>query len=56
MEGVIYVQFSDDGEHIRRWSREPFDGGEAFAPDRERICKCGLRVEPHRCPDTQGQF
>lgn len=22
----------------------------------EYICKCGLRVEPHRCPDTKGEF
>ena len=22
----------------------------------EYICKCGLRVEPHRCRDTQGEF
>lgn len=22
----------------------------------EYICKCGLRVEPHRCRDTQGDF
>ena len=61
MPDVIYIQFAESasahgGEHIRKWSREPFDGGEAFTPDREYICKCGLRVEPHRCRDTQGQF
>lgn len=22
----------------------------------EFICKCGLRVEPHRCRDTEGTF
>lgn len=22
----LYVQFSDDLQHIRKWSREPFDG------------------------------
>jgi hypothetical protein len=27
---TIYIQFSDCGEHIRKWSREPFDGGAAY--------------------------
>lgn len=27
---AIYVQWSDDGQHIRKWSHEPFDGGIAF--------------------------
>ena len=26
----IYMQWSDDGQHIRKWSREPFDGGGAY--------------------------
>lgn len=25
----IYVRWSDDGQHIRKWSREPFEDGEA---------------------------
>lgn len=25
---TLHIQFSDDG-HIRRWSREPSEGGEA---------------------------
>lgn len=29
---TIYVQWSDDGQHIRKWSHEPFDGGTAFVP------------------------
>lgn len=28
---LIYVQWSDDGEHIRKWAREPFVGATAFA-------------------------
>lgn len=28
---LIYVQWSDDGEHIRKWAREPFAGATAFA-------------------------
>ena len=27
----IYVQYSDCGNHIRKWSREPFEGGVAYA-------------------------
>lgn len=27
----IYIQWSDDGQFIRKWSREPFEGGEAFS-------------------------
>lgn len=26
----IYVQFSEDGAHIRKWSTEPFEGGVQF--------------------------
>ena len=28
----IHVQYSDCGEHIRKWSREPFEGGVAYEP------------------------
>jgi len=28
---TLYVQFSDYGQHIRKWSLEPFDGALAFA-------------------------
>jgi len=28
---TIYIQFSDCGQHIRKWSRDPFDGGLCFA-------------------------
>lgn len=28
---LIYVRFSDDGENIRKWAREPFDGATAYA-------------------------
>lgn len=27
----IYLQFSDDGAHIRKWSREPFEAAEYLA-------------------------
>lgn len=27
---TLHIQFTPDGRHIRRWSREPFDGGEAY--------------------------
>lgn len=27
---LIYLQFSDSGENIRKWSREPFEGGVRF--------------------------
>ncbi len=27
---TIHLQFSDCGNHIRKWSREPFDGGVAY--------------------------
>lgn len=28
---LIYVSWSDDGQHIRKWAREPFEGATAFA-------------------------
>lgn len=28
---LIYLQLSDDGQNIRKWSREPFAGATAFA-------------------------
>lgn len=27
---TLYIRFSDDGEHIRQWSREPFEGAAAY--------------------------
>lgn len=27
----LYVQFSEDDQHIRKWSREPFDGAIVFS-------------------------
>lgn len=42
MSDVIYVRWSDDGQHIRKWSREPFEGGEpmysrSFLLSEERV-------------------
>ena len=31
MDNTIYVQWSDDGQHIRKWSRGPFEGAELFS-------------------------
>ena len=28
---TIYVQWSDDGQHIRKYSRNPFEGAETFS-------------------------
>lgn len=28
---LIYIRWSDDGQHIRKWAREPFEGATAFA-------------------------
>lgn len=28
----LFLQFSDDGQHIRRWSREAFEGGQLYVP------------------------
>lgn len=27
---ALHIQFSDDGRHIRKWAREPFDGGAPY--------------------------
>lgn len=59
MPDVIHLQFARSptgGETIRKWSREPFAGGEPYALQSEYICKCGQRVEPHRCRDTKGEW
>ncbi len=29
---VIFVRFSDDGQHIRKWAFKPFDGATEYAP------------------------
>lgn len=29
MDEKIYIQFSECGQHIRKWSRKPFDGASA---------------------------
>lgn len=29
---TIYMQFSDDGQHIRKWSLEPFEAGTRYTP------------------------
>lgn len=29
---AIYIQYSDDGRHIRKWSFEPFDAGTRYIP------------------------
>ena len=28
---AICIQFSEDGQHIRKWGREPFDGANMFS-------------------------
>ncbi len=40
---TIYVRFSDDGKHIQKWSREPFENGEPH-----------LAVEPTDVTDEGG--
>lgn len=43
-----------------RWRAYYWQAQAALAAARaaqcEYICKCGLRVEPHRCRDTKGEF
>lgn len=49
-------EHGDEGE----WELYTGDAQAALAAARaaqcEYICKCGLRVEPHRCRDTKGEF
>ena len=33
---IFYMQLSDNGENIRKWSRSPFDGGR----------KCRVEIKP----------
>lgn len=28
---LVYIRWSDDGQHIRKWAREPFEGATVFA-------------------------
>jgi hypothetical protein len=37
---VLYVQFSDDGKHLRKWSRTPFAQGIEFDAERGGKCSC----------------
>lgn len=34
---TIYIQFSDDGRHIRKWDRKPFEGAALFHRDDDGI-------------------
>lgn len=46
----MWVRWSDDGEHIRKWSREPFDGGVEFAalpPARDAEDRCRAFVHAY---------
>jgi hypothetical protein len=42
-EAALFIQWSDDGQYIRKWSREPFDGATRFATstniDRDAVRK-----------------
>ncbi len=33
----IYVRWSDDGQFIRKWSREPFEGAAEFRAVRQEV-------------------
>ena len=33
----IYIQFTTCGQHVRKWSREPFEGGVCFARVEQEI-------------------
>ena len=48
---ALYLTFSDDGAHIRKWSREPFDGAGEYV--RAPVC-----AKPHLefRPDDKGRF
>jgi hypothetical protein len=52
----LYVQFSDCGQHIRKWSMEPFEGGVAYL-DRDatanRFVNAGKRVTAHTAPEAR---
>ena len=32
MSAAVYLQFSDCGQHVRKWSREPFENAEEYHP------------------------
>ena len=62
---ALFVQFSDCGKHIRRWSREPFDGAVEYTaetveqakpqhPDRARFRKSGMTEDALNYPLTEG--
>jgi hypothetical protein len=55
---TIYLQMSDCGQHIRKWSREPFDGCCDYVLQRDRRCweypirgsitaSCGCNLGPN---------
>lgn len=41
---ALYIQFSDDGRDIHKWSRRPFEGGLRFERDR-RLTEFDAEVE-----------
>ncbi|MCU9611879.1 hypothetical protein OEK97_28645, partial [Escherichia coli] len=33
------IQFTEDGQHIRKWSREPFEGGVGYVDAKKQRAK-----------------
>lgn len=49
--GRITAGDLDDDPHVQAFARHRIN-----SRNTEYICTCGLRVEPHRCRDTKGEF
>ena len=48
MAGVVIAHQPEDFQrHPDRW--QPLYAAQMLRPETEYICKCGLRVTPHRC-------
>lgn len=56
----LYVQWSDDGAHIRKWSGEPFEGGAEYAAVPAKAWGCHVDLfdgdTPDSCVITSGDY
>lgn len=54
--GAIYVQWSDDGQHIRKWSRGPLEGAVMFHQSETGAALLSVNEKSVMvCPQCEGE-
>lgn len=50
----MFIQFSDDDQHIRQWSKYPFIGGTEYAPVKPMLWRLGSLIQKSRGSNWRG--